>query len=64
LAQQLRAIPGLESCRLVAMSGLPPDVAQAGAATAGVTFYRYVTKPFQNEAFFDAIEGEDTGREG
>ena len=59
LAQQLRAIPGLEGCRLVAMSGLPRDVVQAGAEAAGVAFHRHVTKPFQTDEFLQAIEVED-----
>jgi CheY-like chemotaxis protein len=56
LAQQLLAIPQLEGCRLVAISGLPRDAVQAGAEAAGVTFYRHVIKPFDNDAFFHAIE--------
>jgi len=60
LAQQLRATPGLENCRLVAVSGLPRDVAEAGAEAAGVRFYRHITKPFEREEFFDAIEGQDS----
>lgn len=56
LAQQLRAIPGLESIRLVAVSGLPRNVAEAGAEAAGVNFYRHVTKPFEREEFFHSIE--------
>ena len=59
LAQQLRAIPGLEGCRLVALSGLPRLVALAGAEAAGVTFYRHITKPFEREEFLRAIESED-----
>ena len=64
LAQQLRAIPGLEACRLVAVSGLPRNVAEAGAESAGVTFYRHVTKPFGKEELFHAIEGEDADNAG
>jgi len=64
LAQQLRAIPGLEGCRLVAVSGLPRSVAEAGAQAAGVTFYRHVTKPFGREEFFHAIESEDADAAG
>lgn len=59
LAQQLRAIPGLEGCRLVALSGLPRDVALAGAEAASVTFYRHITKTFEQGEFLRAIEGED-----
>ncbi|MEO6601927.1 MAG: response regulator [Polyangiaceae bacterium] len=59
LAQQLRAIPGLERCRLVALSGLPRVVALAGAEAAGVTFHRHITKPFERDDFFRAIEDED-----
>jgi CheY-like chemotaxis protein len=58
LAHQLLALPELEGCRLVAMSGLPRDVVQAGAEAAAVTFYRHVTKPFDNDEFFRAIEGD------
>ena len=58
LAQQLRAIPGLENCRLVALSGLPRHVAEAGADAAGVAFYRHIIKPFERDEFYDAIEGE------
>jgi len=64
LAQQLRAIPGLGRCRLVAVSGLPRNVAEAGADAAGVTFYRHVTKPFGREEFFHAIESEDADTAG
>ncbi|MET0793572.1 MAG: response regulator [Polyangiaceae bacterium] len=56
LAQQLRAIPGLDKCRLVAVSGLPREVAEAGAGAASVKFYRHITKPFEREELFDAIE--------
>ena len=59
LAQQLRAIPGVENCRLVALSGLPRDVAESSAQEAAVTFYRYLTKPFERDEFYDAIEGDD-----
>jgi CheY-like chemotaxis protein len=64
LAQQLLAIPELEGCRLVAISGLPPEVVQTGAEAAGVAFYQLITKPIERDEFFHAIEGEDVEADG
>ncbi|MES1176024.1 MAG: response regulator [Myxococcales bacterium] len=64
LAQQLRAIPGLEHCRLVAVSGLPRGASEAGAEAAGIRFHRHITKPFEREEVLAAIEGEDSNVTG
>lgn len=57
LALRLRRVPGVEHCRLVALSGLPGEHAQAGATQFGVEFDCQLTKPFDGRLLCEAIEG-------
>ena len=62
LARQLRALPGLEGCRLVAVTGLSSSQSQVGGRAAGVELERCLTEPVDLHTLFEAIEDEAIAR--
>ncbi len=58
LARELRGLPGLGRCRLVAMTGFAQEQHRQASQAAG--FQRYLTKPIDPALLFDAIEAVDT----
>ena len=57
LAQRLLEIPGLECCRLIAMSGFALE--QHRAISEAIGFRRQLSKPIEPLGLFEAIEALD-----
>ncbi|MET0791377.1 MAG: response regulator [Polyangiaceae bacterium] len=54
LARQIRALPHLESCQIVAITGFAQDQLRQASEAAG--FQGHLTKPIDDGALFDALE--------
>lgn len=59
LARRLQRLPGLERCRMIALSGLPKEYVVAEARRTGIEFQCQLTKPFDGPVLIEAIEGDD-----
>ena len=57
LARELREIPGLTSCRLIAMSGF--ELERHRKLSDAVGFRRQLSKPIDPTSLFEAIEAQD-----
>jgi CheY-like chemotaxis protein len=57
LARELRELPGLESCRLIAMSGFELD--RHHEISEAVGFGSQLSKPIDPARLFEAIEAQD-----
>jgi CheY-like chemotaxis protein len=57
LAQRLRELPGLDSCRLIAMSGF--ELEQHREVSEAIGFRRQLRKPIEPAGLFDAVEATD-----
>ena len=57
LAQELRALPGMQGCRVIAMTGFDRDEHRQASKAAG--FRSHLTKPIDIEVLFDAIEAPE-----
>jgi len=57
LARELRELPGLESCRLIAMSGFALE--RHRKVSEAVGFRRQLSKPIDPTTLFEAIETRD-----
>jgi len=57
LARELREIPELSDCRLIAMSGF--DLERHRKVSEAVGFRRQLTKPIDPRRLFEAIEARD-----
>jgi DNA-binding response OmpR family regulator len=58
LARELREIPGLKSCRLIAMSGF--ELERHHELSEALGFSSQLTKPIDPSTLFEAIEARDT----
>jgi CheY-like chemotaxis protein len=54
LAEELRSLPGLAGCRVIAMTGFDRDQHRQASKAAG--FYSHLTKPIDIAALFAAVE--------
>jgi two-component system CheB/CheR fusion protein len=57
LARELREVPGLQSCRLIAMSGF--GLERHSKVSEAVGFRRQLSKPIDPTTLFEAIEARD-----
>ena len=57
LAQRLLELPGLDSCRLIAMSGF--ELEQHSEVSEAIGFRRQLRKPIEPARLFDAVETTD-----
>jgi CheY-like chemotaxis protein len=57
LAEALRALPGLERCRMVALTGQDDLESRNRSGAAG--FYRHLVKPPDEGALLRAVQGDD-----
>ena len=57
LAEMFRGTAALGDCRLVALTGHAYEAHRRLSEAAG--FYRHLTKPFDDQLLFDAIENTD-----
>lgn len=55
LARELLELPGLDSCRLIAMSGF--ELEQHRELSEAIGFWSQIRKPIEPVALFEAIEG-------
>jgi CheY-like chemotaxis protein len=57
LARQLRRLPGLAKCRIVALSGYPPDQDRMAAAGIAMQLLKPVAPTVLSQALFEAQAG-------
>ena len=57
LARELRELPNLSECRIVAMTGFGQEQLRQTSAACG--FYQHLTKPIEHAALFDALEASE-----
>jgi CheY-like chemotaxis protein len=60
LAREIRALPDMEHCRLIAMTGFAREQHRQTSEAAG--FHQHLNKPIDLTQLFDAIEVEPTPR--
>ncbi len=57
LAREIRALPRLASCRLIAITGFAQDQHRRTSEAAG--FHEHLTKPVDDAILFHALESPD-----